>query len=267
MITVTPYKHVAALMSMMREWPDRRQAMMRHLVQGAAYKAVERIRGRLPQQAAVIADSLKVARVAGQSPEEPAYAVVLRPNRQVIPESDTSSVLLYVTPKAGKRGPTAAKILKAYNPWTVDTLLYVPKASEAAIMTRKAAPAEVAAVSVKRKADLIACRKQLATVGVRPPNRPLLNLDKRPTTLPDVAFESLQLEFGLNNTKAVPHWRPSLREVLSVDVRQFGKSNTYIWTFTRPSYNGWSGVRGSRAIRLTEVQKFGMFQQRLGIRA
>ena len=87
--------------------------------------------------------------------------------------------------------------------------------------------------------------------------------------VPDVAYDSLRLEFGLGGMPSKPHWRPAILKLASGGLTGMIRTNREIsQTMTDPTYQGWrnwrpQGVAGT--ISISQAGRYTPFQNVLGI--
>jgi hypothetical protein len=220
--------------------------------------------------------ALDVARVAGLSPGDSAYAVWVNPRHRKVKTVDVGRVVLYVCPRTvlGKVNAEAA-VLEKYNPWTYDSLPFWPPQAKALVKTKRASKNRITRVRRMRRKDRPRWRRELARLGVRlnedkstkKPKIDPKNFSKR--EVPQIIFDALRMEFGLER-KAQPHWRPALLRFLSVGVRSLSRRHPGLTlVLTRLGFRSWRKwpTRTRSTIRIQIARGFDTFQKKLGIRA
>jgi hypothetical protein len=210
-------------------------------------------------------DSLQVSEVTVGS-EGDVFAIRSNPTAVGSTELDAPNTLIYVRGKARMSKPDpAVQILEQYNPWTLDTLPFTPKTTVATIVSKKVAENTVSKIRKSRRKDRYKWAPALTNAGIRV--GPLGKI-KTPKTVPDMGYAAFQLEFGLG-VKPAPHWRPTLKDLITTAPKKMARSPKIKMLFTNPSFTGWKRwekIQGASKIRPSEARKFVPFQRKLGIR-
>lgn len=259
---------------LVKEWPARTRAIIRQFPYVAAREVLRELKDRIPRGHAELADSLEIARVRGLPDRSAAFVVRSTAKGRPVAEADAPSTILFVTARSNlmKRVPKSVKILEEHGPWTVDTLPFQPDASTAVVVSRKVGPRACDRVRAQRRRDRPVWRRKLNQEGIRESRKDLrLSRNRAMKTIPDVAFESVRLEFGIGGVAPKPHWRPAILKLASGGLagmirrnRQFSKA------MTDPGYSGWRSWKPRKArsiITIQDAQSYKPFQQKLGIGA
>jgi hypothetical protein len=275
MIRVTPNEGFKQAQKFLRrqEWNPRVNKLLGMLAYQAATEVCARVVERIPTKDdySTYANSLEVVRVSGVNPEEgAAYAIRSKPGARRVRQVDSQKVVLYIRPRRRlARTPPQIEVLEKYNPWTLDTLPFMPKKREALVIMRRVNGREVTKIGEQRKRDRPQWRKELSRCGVLPAKKGTKpKLSRHSKALPDVAFEALRLEFGLG-MQPKPHWRPALRQFLQTGFQGMLRRMPGLQAaLTKPKFMGWRKwpPRTAHRIRVQDATSFMPFQQKLNVR-
>jgi hypothetical protein len=261
------------LSKVMNQWPARSAHLQKLLPYLAAEYVLEKINDNLPKGSDYDAyrSSLEVVQVVGLPRGMGGYAIRVNKRARKVREVDVPLTIVYVRANRKlRRIPKAIKILEKYSPWTVQTLPFQPKRSEALVISRRVSRREVEKVGKARLKDRPAWRKALDKTGRREISKDKqLNIPKKVNALPDVAFEAIRLEFGAGGMKAQPHWKPALRELVSTGMKHMLRSDHRIKrSYLSAGYTQWKHWPPRKhKIRLLELKTFLPFQKKLGFHA
>ena len=249
------------------ELPKRAEAMQRYFVYQMAEHLHREVRARLPAGAeySALRDSFEVVR--GNS-AQPVYAVRSAPVAEAASKLDAKKTVIYV--KAKRVGFTVSPdvaVLEAYSPWTLDTLPFSPPSREATLVHRKVSEREVDRVRKTRLREKPVWRRKLFEKGARQKGS-VRKLDlSRTRSVPDTAFSSLNLEFGMG-TKSASHWRPALASIRHGSAaKDVTNSSPYRRALSDPKFRAWEQWKrlGETKVSLSELAKYEAFQDRLGL--
>lgn len=255
---------------LVREWPARTSRFRRVVPYLAAHYVRDKILEFLPTQddLAPYRSAIEVVGVSGGA----VYAVRVSARKRRVKKVDIPRTVLYVQAnKRLSRTLPEIAVLEQYSPWTVQTLPFTPKRSEALVVSRKVSRREVERIAKARMRDQQEWQKALSKAGrreVRKDKR--LDIPKKVHALPDVAFEALRLEFGLGGVKGQPHWKPAIRDFLSSGLKgMLRQDRRLVHLFTKKSFTAWKRwpPRTATKIRMGELRNYLPFQKKLGIRA
>lgn len=246
------------------EAPQRVKAVLRDFTLILAEFTLKTILARIPStpENGLYRAALGVARVTGQDMGTAAHAVRVDKRSRKVTQVDAAKVVLYIRRrrKARKVSPEVV-VLENYNPWTMDTLPFMPKRTEVRVISRVLSEGEVKKISEDRQQDAPKWKRDLAQVGVR-------NFRKRRSpgfqTVPDVAFEALRLEFGLGGRQARPHWRPAIQAAKGIGLKKATSHPRVERTLTDPEYRDWVIPLQAPTIPSTEAKQFEKFIKTLG---
>jgi hypothetical protein len=262
-----------ATMDLVQQWSQRFPRLRSRFVFAIAEVVREALLERIPKgdEWAAYRDSLETVRVQGAPKNTTIFSLRSNPSSRRVRQEDVPRTVLYVRPRTSlARKSQKIEILAKFSPWTIQTLPFTPKKSEATVITRRVTPREVERVEKARKKDRIKWQKELSRHGVRVPMRDR-KLQARTSVvegIPDVAFEALRLEFGLGQVNARPHWRPALKELVMTGVKGLLRQDPELRRIVfKRGYSGWKKAAHTRKrIRMSEARRYLEFQRRLGIR-
>ena len=273
-IEIRQDRNTKALNVLMSQWPERAERIQRLLPYLAAHYVLQKILEKIPNQDdwAAYRSALEVVAVIGAKRGLSAYALRASQHRRKVRQVDVPRTILHVRPNRRlRRVKPEVTILEKYSPWTVQTLPFTPKRSDAIVISRKVGKKEADKVTKARLKDRPAWRKALDHVGRREIHKDKrLEIPKKVKALPDVAFEALRLEFGTGGMKAIPHWKPAIRELISTGIRSILREDPKIKrALTRLSFTGWRRwpPRSRHKMRISDLKSFASFQKKLGFRA
>jgi hypothetical protein len=255
---------------LMKEFPERSKALRRKMAHRSAEMALEHMKEKIPKDEAWRAyrKSLEIAEVKAGS-EFDAFVVQSSPkSTRTVRNKDASEMLLYVKAhRRLKRVPESVRILEKYNPWTLHTLPFTPKRTDAEIVSRKVSKNQADKVAKRRMHEKHKWRSELSGVGVRPqPIRP--KEAKVVSTTPDVGQEAMRLEFGIGQ-KPAPHWRPAITHVKRAGAKTMMRDPQMKAALSNPNFTGWKRwgkIKTNKKIGESEAGKYKAFGKKLGIR-
>ena len=185
------------------------QALQRFIVWSAAKMMREEVVSRIPRapEYAAYRKSLEVVRSG--PPSNPVFSLFGRSKAR--PVEAKHDVILFRPRLVRGRVEDSVAVLIAHQPWTTDTLPFEPPKKLATMLVRRVTRDEVLRVAKLREADRPEWTRQLRALGVK--SAPKKADTEEASAVPDLAYTALRLEFGLGRTKAVAHWRPTIRSV------------------------------------------------------
>lgn len=262
------------LFALFDQWEERRLKLQQQLPYLAAKDSFKNILSRIPNSDELkpYRMALEICKIVGLRPEEVAYAVRLNPKHRKVKTVDASKEILYVRPREDRITETRpeVRILERYNPWTLDTIPFLPKQSQAFVQKVKAGRRRALKVQHQRTRDRRKWQRELSKVGFRDITRkvkvrPKFKYRKK---IAPVVLDALRMEFGLDRDPK-PHWGPGIRRFVSVGVRSLRRKHPGLTSvLTKLGFRSWrkwpTTVRSK--IRLQEAQGFAAFQKKLGIR-
>jgi len=273
MFKVHANKDFLAAVRLVGQWPDRTAKLQARVAYTAAAVTYEDLLRRIPKTDANAGyrQSLEVVDVGGLPVGVAAYAIQANPKERKIKKVDLFRTVLYIRARRrlGKVKPEI-EVLEQYNPWTPDTLPFAPSRKDATTISRMVSKREAMAVAEMRRRQRGQWRKKLDEVGVREIRKGTrLEVPQKVSSLPDVAFEALRMEFGLGGVSPTPHWRPALLKFSSSGIAELMRDPTLLMAETKLSYTGWKMWPGRvrKRILSSTARAFIPFQTKLGVRA
>jgi hypothetical protein len=244
------------------------ESFLAYLSYSVAKGLKEDILSRIPnkKEFEIYKRAISIAKVS--SGNVPVYAIYLNNRVRGVKKVDTDKTIVLVKCKAKyPNGPELKiKALEKYGPWTLDTIPYLPKPTEAKITYKKSTSSEVKRVAKARNKDRKTWEKELAKYGVRVSKKSAVKIKMGKDT-PDVAFLALNLEFGLNGQKAMSHWRASQRQILPNLKKLFATDHSITKTFSDPTYGAWEQwpPKTKDILSSGDAKKFAGFQDKVKI--
>jgi hypothetical protein len=270
---VTPHPQNALAAALLREGSKRVRAVIDQVPYEASVETRDILLKRIPKPYVELRKALEVGGVSGLGRKRFAYSVRAASRGRSVPASDLPSTVIYVTVKKKMltRVLPATKILVEHSPWTLDTLPYQPDEKQAIVVSRKVNPKAVAQVRKLRKKDRRVWLKKMQNAGIREVRKDLrINPVVQAKAIPDVAFDSIRLEFGLGGLGSSPHWRPAVLALANGElVRRLRSAPRFVRALTDPEYRGWVRWPKNQAkanVSQKDVQTYVPFQQKLGIK-
>jgi hypothetical protein len=256
------------------DWPNRSRAIVQQFPSTVARAVLQGLEQSIPSEFSELRDSLEIVRIGGLPDSAAGVLVRARMKGQQIQPAEEPSTLIYVTAKSSLmvKVPKEIRLLEEHSPWTVDTLPFQPDKTRADVVFRKVNPRAVVQTRRLRRRDRPIWRRKMNELGMREVRKDLrLTRTRQMKGIPDRAFESIRLEFGLGGTAPTPHWRPTiLKLALRGLAGMIRRQRQFSMTMTRPNYQAWKAWH-SREVRkrvpIGEARKYTAFQKKLGIRA
>lgn len=253
------------------QWQKRAVAVRRQFLYRAVDGVYDDIMGILPSGRKELRRSLKMQRIRGLPEAVDGYVIRSIPKGAAVAKAETEYTVIYVASKTGlmKPVPAETKLLEDYSPWTAETLPYAPDPKTADVISRRVSPREVTRVRRMRRADKPTWRREMIKAGIKMPGIGLTPAKRETPAVPDTAFESLRLEFGLGGEPAKPHWR---RAILKLALRggtgMIARKREFTRAMTDLSYRSWErwplNVVGFSTV--AAAKRYVPFQKRLGLR-
>jgi hypothetical protein len=267
-VNTTQFKEAAALVS---QWRERAKAVRQQFLYRAVTGVYDDVLGYLPSDRKELRDSLRMQRIRGLPDNVDGYVIRSVAKRRAVAREDVDNTVIYVAVKDNlmRPPPKETLLLQKYSPWTMETLPYAPDPKTADVMSRKVSKREVIKVRRMRTQQRVTWRREMIQAGIRLPPvgvRPIMN---DPEPVPDTAFESMRLEFGLGGEPAKPHWR---KAILWLAVRggtgMIARKREFTRAMTDLEYRAWERwpKRGTGFIPVAQAKRYVPFQKRLGLR-
>jgi hypothetical protein len=255
------------------EWSERSKAVQRMVPYLAATEAFTVLMSKVPKDLMwrYYVNSLKLVRVGPRTWSAGVHAIYGRPSRRDNPTIDTDTNVLYVRPKKNRTAkvPESVRVLAKYGPWTVDTLPFTPKSTEALVVSRRVSKREVEEITKARKQDAVQWKHALAETGVKLETDAVKKPKFSGKVRRDIAFDALRLEFGHGSNRSVPHWRPAVRSAVRL-IKQLMTRRSFLTTAMLKSgsktWKKWPPNVAS-SIRIADLNKLKWFQSKLKVRS
>lgn len=253
------------------QYDERARKLQQMVPYIAAQETFRGLMGRIPSDRRwkTYRSVLRVVRIGPKEWRGGVFAVYGKPKVAGSRLIDSSRTVLYVRVKQNRVTPPGplTRILAKFSPWTMETLPFAPKRSEALVVTRQVSKREVQRVSELRKDDEQEWMPLLRQAGVNHIRRDPTDTELKAKQVQDVAFEALRLEFGYGGTKPVPHWRPSVKEAVQVVTRLWKTKNRltrHMLNYKDRAWKKWPPQVGSA--RIADLKNMAKFQKRLRVR-
>jgi hypothetical protein len=264
-------KHIQNLDRFVSEWPARTRALRGYLSFLAANYVLHAMLERIPKKEEWKAYrmALRVYKVTGADAVDAVYSIRVDLRHRAVRKVDPPKSILFVkVPKKMRTPKREIVLLEKYNPWTYDTIPFVPSKADAVVIVRRVATREAVRVAKEKVRVLKKIRVEMARVGKRMRKASKVHVSKRASNIPDVVFEALKLEFGLGGA-AKPHWRPAIRDLIGPGLRRIKRTKPDLSkALLAESFTGWKKwpPRTRRSLRHADAKLFIPFQKKLNIR-
>jgi hypothetical protein len=238
----------------------------------AAREVFEEVKERIPNGYRPLKKSLEMALIHGLPDNTAGYVIRSVPKQRAIKKAAVDTTVLYVTARANSMRPVPkiVSILEEHSPWTADTLPIQPDPKVADVTSRRVSERVVDKVRKMRERDRMVWKRKFNEVGAREMRQGgLVKATRQMRAIPDTAFESVRLEFGLGGFGAHPHWRPSLiRLAVRGGAAMIARKRVFVRAMTDPDFRGWlSWPRPvTERAMVSELKRYVPFQKKLGVR-
>jgi hypothetical protein len=216
-ITEKPSNKIFA--KLVDELPDRIEALIEHYPYWVANEFHKQLMRRGPRDIPGYLMKLRVRKFRVPKADH-TFGVVL-PSTAMgtkLGVDDAGDTVIYVTQKRETMPNEGVAVLEKYNPWTMDTLPYEPKAAK--LVSRKVSNREVSTIRERRTDDADKVKSELANLGIKVSRAHATLLKSKVER--DVVFEALRREFGAPGEPHEPHLRASLRAIqTNIEPRLF----------------------------------------------
>lgn len=222
MFSIKPDRMNQATRQYAAELRSRMQAVRRKFVQEAAASLLNTVSEKLPSDPLFddLRKALVVCDVTGLDEDEAASAVMTKATivKRKLRELPQDRVLLVVQKPNRRVQPPPEEIflLRAHNPWTIDTIPFIPKEATARVSYRVVTVEEVERVREMRRVSLTTLVPELVKRGLRftaADRQRMMNEKAESDAVADLVLASLRAEYGLKGYPNAPHWRPGIRGV------------------------------------------------------
>lgn len=245
-----------------KDHPKRVEAVKHRILKEITTHVMDDVKARLPRDQTELRDSLQLGVLPGR---DPIYAVRSVAKRQKLNKREGGTTLLYVQRSSSfLRNPAGGvQVLIRHNPWTLDTLPYMPKRKDAVIVKRRADKKEVKKVRKMRMRDKVKWKASLDNAGIRQ------TAQLKPSqieALSDLGHQSIQMEFGLGSQSA-PHWRPAVLWAFRGGAMEVFGHPDIMRAMVDPKFTKWKSWKApARHFTQKQIEELVPFQQKLGIK-
>lgn len=256
---------------LVKEWRKRTRAVRSQFLYVAVDNVYKDLLSYIPSEYTDLKRSLHMQRIQGLPDTIDGYVIRALPRKMNITKEDSNSVVIYVSAKTNlmRSVPEATKILEDFSPWTTEMIPYAPDPKTATVISRRVSPREVNRVRQLRNRDKVVWRRRAKEAGIKIERTIFQPRPRELASVPDVAFESLRLEFGLGGSPSKPHWRKAiLKLALRGEAGMIARKREFIRTMTDSTFRAWERwpTKVSEFATVAESQRYVPFQQRLGLR-
>ncbi len=256
---------------MVREWPTRWKNFKSELVYEMADYVYEGVSKKIPSAAEFKSyrKALRVSQITGLPSDTVGYAVEARANDKEM--ESASRVIVYVRAKKAMPGTrNRAEVLERFNPWTLDTLPFMPTKDEAVLVRRKVRIKQVAEVARDKRATKSQWMPALNKMGVRASQLKGKIQKALSGKAPEFAPRAIGLEFPdvtrTTKTAGPPPWRHTLIDFTRHELPRFMQKRPELarWV-TDPSSKDWlSPTRPKSKLQANKLKAFDRFQKLVG---
>lgn len=257
--------------ALVKQWQRRVLSVRRQFLFRAVDKVYRDILSILPSDRKELRRSMQMRRIRGLPESADGYVIRSVPKGAPIPKAEAEKTVIYVAAKTNlmRPVPIETQLLADYGPWTTDTLPYLPDPKTAAVISRRVSPREVVQVRRLRNQEKPKWRRDMLNAGIRLAPVGTQSQTADSGAVPDTAFESMRLEFGLGGEPLKPHWRKAIRKLASRSgAGMIARNREFARAMMDPSYRAWERWprRGAGFVTAAEAKRYRPFQKRLGIR-
>ena len=272
-LSIKPNQESEKVLGMLeRSWKRRFKNLTEQIVYNSADESLKGLKRKIPpkHENKGYLSSLGLARITGLSEGAVGYAIQGRPKQTSGRSLKLDGTIVYVqAKKAPRRLPPNVTVLIKYSPWTLSSLPFSPKKSDATVVYRKVSSRAVEKVEKLRKADKRIWKQELSRAGTSSKGvGTALGAGSSVRAVSDLAFTALNMEFGLGGVKPKPHWRTAISGFKKVGLRNMTKNQSMARAVSDPDFKDWMGwpKKTSKRISARVAQTFVPFQKKLGIK-
>jgi hypothetical protein len=274
----------------MSDWEDRYFAYLRAYSAAASRVALKQVKSKSPPDSELgfeYKKRLKLANVEAETFERPislwesfrkrkhvranvvtvdgrATAIIYDGKKELVRELDPEKTILRVKSKK-KNASKAVLVLERYNPWTADTIPWIPKDKDAELVYEKVEENVIDDIRRKRKRQMFKVISVLRKEGVKGLKHGSDQASgvKSAGAISSVVKRVLQIEFGIGARRR-KHWRFMLKFMKLKGYSEIGKDARIERIFVDPDYKGWKrlGVL-KRKISKGDMNEFNEFQDKI----
>jgi len=255
------------------ELKERTRAVMRGTAFAAAQAAYEEVLGSIPNTGEYreLRSSLKISEIGGVPKDDGgAFAVHVPTRGRRISKVDVGRTVIYVRAKKRlRKNRKDITYLEDHGPWTADTIPFWPSYKEAVVVQRKVSKREADAVAKSQERVALKVRRELNGLGKKVASKKKnaeggVKRNQR-KAVPDVAMQALNLEFGLEGSRARPVFRTALRRVKQRAKNFGGEHPALREALTDPNSQKWkTWPKRHDKISSSRANEFAGFHKRLG---
>ena len=173
------------------------------------------------------AKDLKIAIVGGTKDME-SVAVYFESAEAELTEDRLGNTALFV--RANSSSPQWVNVLVRFGPWPASMLPVQVKAHEGKIISRKARPDELNAISARLYSRRQEIEGLLSRAGASNPKIEQSSIAVGVVIREDVGYNVLRKEFGFDGDKQETHWRPALKVMKDAIPFLIKRFNKYLMT-------------------------------------
>lgn len=270
-IEIRPTYETRRTIEMIEEsWLERFNAMLAQFVYRVTENFRKELLDRIPdtKEYRKYRRSIKLAKIIGLDSKSSAYCVFVDTGFGAAKPVDAPQTLLYISPlKTRFRRPDPKiQVLMKYNPWTLDSIPFVPRSGQAKIQSRVVTKQIVRKVTKERHRDKSKWRPELIRAGYRETNKRRMPQRKYVKAVPDMLFEAMKLEFGVG-AHPVPAWRPAAHWTVKHGVTfTFRRYPKLLRAIRDPEFGDWRHwpKKVERKIRFAATAQSKEFLKRIG---
>jgi len=273
-LSIKPDKASEEVTRMLKwNWKRRFQNLTAQIVYNSADTSLKAMKKKIPSKPEnkEYLKSLGLARITGLSEGTVGYAIQGKSKQVSARSLKPDGTILYIRANRGpRRLPPEVAVLIRHSPWTLSSLPFSPKKSDATIVYRKVSLRAVEKVEKIRKADRRIWKQELnkTRISSKGPGSRLKVGGARIRAVSDLAFTALNMELGQGGVKAKPHWRTAISGFKKGGLRNMMKNRDMARAVSDPGFKNWMSwpKKTSKRISAKVAQTFVPFQKKLGIK-
>lgn len=271
-LSIKPNKDSEEVLRMLKwNWKRRFEKLKAQIVYKSAETSLKELKSKIPNKPEnkEYLKSLSIAKITGLPEDTVGYAIQGAPKNVSGRVLKPDGTILYVRARrAPRRVPPEVLTLVKHSPWTLTSLPFTPKKTDATIIYRKVSARAVERVDKNRKKDKGEWSQELSKKRLSGKNQGgRLRLgDVRAVS--DLALGALNLEFGQGGIKAKPHWRVALSGLKRRGLPNMTKNRDIARSVSDVGFKGWMTwpKKTQKRISVKVAKTFVPFQKKLGIK-
>jgi hypothetical protein len=273
-LRITPDKENKDVLRMLElNWKKRFENLKAQIVYRAASSFLDTIRKKVPSTTDTkqYLDALELVRIKGLPDAAVGYAIRSKPKKARGSKLGTDSTIIYVQARRSPKrlNPEVATLVR-HSPWTLESLPFMPKKSDALLVYRKVSARTVEKVTKARKKDSRKWVRELSRKNIKPKNskRKWNSGNSGLKSISDIAYTALNMEFGTGGVSAQPHWRIAASVLKRKEIGNMIKGQDFARSVTKPESKTWVTwpKKTQKSISATVAKTFVPFQKKLGIK-